>query len=147
MQHEFTYPVTLTSDDEDGGYVVTFEDVPEAVTQGEDLDDALAQAADALEEAVAGRIRLREEIPQPSPPAQGQPVVPVPALTAAKAALYLSVKEAGITNAELAARLDCDEKEVRRLLDPRHRSKMHRLQAALQALGKRIALRLLDEAA
>ena len=55
--------------------------------------------------------------------------------------------EQGITQSELSARLGCDEKEVRRLLDPRHSSKLARIQAALAALGKRIALRLMDEAA
>jgi antitoxin HicB len=74
-------------------------------------------------------------------------VVPVPAQTAVKAALYLALRETGLSKVELAARLGCDEKEVRRLLDPRHPSKLPRLQAALAALGKRLALRLENEAA
>jgi len=61
--------------------------------------------------------------------------------------LYLALKETGITKSELAARLGCDEKEVRRLLDPRHSSKLPRIQKALAALGKGLALRLVDEAA
>lgn len=75
MHHDFTYPVTLTPDEIDGGFVVTFADLPEAITQGENIADALAQAADALAEAVAGRIRQGEDIPQPSRPATGQPVI------------------------------------------------------------------------
>lgn len=147
MQHDFTYPVTLTPDEVDGGFVVTFADIPEAITQGEDREDALAQGADALEEALAGRIRQGDEIPRPSRPVDGQTLVPVPALTAAKAALYLSLRQAGISKSELASRLGCDEKEVRRLLDPRHPSKLPRIQEALAALGQRIALRLMGEAA
>lgn len=147
MHRDFTYPVDLTPDADDGGFVVTFPDVPEAITQGDDVPGALAEAADALEEAIAGRIRSGDEIPTPRAPADGQSVVPVPALTAAKAALYLALRQTGITKSELAERLGRDEKEVRRLLDPRHSSKMARIQAALAALGKRIALRLLDEAA
>jgi antitoxin HicB len=147
MTHELTYPATLTPDEIDGGFVVTFEDVPEAITQGNDLVGALAQASDALEEAIAGRIRRGDPIPEPSEPGPGGRVIPVPALTAAKAALYLALREAGITKSELAARLHCDEKEVRRLLDPTHLSKLPRIQAALAALGKRIAVRLIDEAA
>ncbi len=58
-----------------------------------------------------------------------------------------ALRQVGITKSELAARLQCVEKEVRRLLDPRHPSKLPRIQAALAALGKRIALRLMDEAA
>lgn len=147
MTHDFTYAATLTPDEADGGFVVMFPELPEAITQGEDEADALSQAADALEEAIAGRIRRGAEIPAPKPPRKGQHLVPVPAQMAAKAALYLAVREAGVTRSELAARLACDEKEVRRLLDPRHPSKLPRIEAALAALGKQIALRLVDEAA
>lgn len=146
MAHEFTYPVTLTPDETDGGFVVTFEDVPEAITQGETVAEALMEAADALEEAIAGRIRRGDSIPGASP-AAGRPRVPVPAQTAAKAALYLALKETGISKSELAARLECDEKEVRRLLDPRHPSKLPRIQKALAVLGKALSIRLVDEAA
>ena len=146
MAHELTYPATLTPDGDDGGFVVTFEDLPEAITQGETVMEALAEAADALEEAVAGRIRRGDPIPEPSPAAD-RPIVPVPVQTAAKAALYLALQETGITKAELAVRLGCDEKEVRRLRDPRHPSKLPRIQKALAALGKGLSVRLVDEAA
>lgn len=147
MTHEFAYPVTLTPDETDGGFVVTFPDVPEAITQGSDITDSLVQAADALEEAIAGRIRRGDSIPEPSEAGQEQPIVLVPALTAAKAALYLALRQSGITKSELAERLGCDEKEVRRLLDPKHLSKLPRIQKALAALGKTIAVRLIDQAA
>ena len=81
---ELTYPVTLTPDETDGGFVVTFEDIPEAITQGETVTEALAEAADALEEAIAGRIRRGDAIPEPSPP-EDRPTVLVPAPTAVKA--------------------------------------------------------------
>ena len=146
MSHEFAYPVTLTPDEEDGGLVVTFEDIPEAITQGETQGEALAQAADALEEAIAGRIRRGDPIPEPSPGGD-RLRVPVPAQTAAKAALYLALQETGISRSELASRLGCDEKEVCRLLDPRHPSKLPRIQRALAALGKGLAVTLVNEAA
>jgi antitoxin HicB len=147
MTHEFAYPVTLTPDETDGGFVIAFPDVPEAITQGDDTADALIQAADALEEAIAGRIRRGDPIPEPSAAGPDQPVVPVPALTAAKAALYLALREAGISKSELAARLGCDEKEVRRLLDPKHLSKLPRIQKALTVLGKGLTVSLVGEAA
>lgn len=147
MTRELAYPATLTPDESDGGFVVTFQDLPEAITQGDDLADALAQASDALEEAIAGRIRRGDTIPVPSETRTDRFVIPVPALTAAKTALYLALGEARITKSELAARLHCDEKEVRRLLDPTHFSKLPRIQSALAALGKSIAVRLVDEAA
>ncbi len=59
---QFIYPATLTPDPT-GGFVVTFRDWPEAITQGDTLDEALLEAADCLEEAVAASIDDRGEIP------------------------------------------------------------------------------------
>jgi antitoxin HicB len=136
----FIYPATLTPDTQDGGFVVTFPDVPEAITQGDGVAEALQQAADCLEEAIAGRIRRNESIPAASPVGPKQHAIPLPAQTAAKAALYLAIRQANITKVELAERLHCDEKEVRRLLDPRHASKLSRLESALAALGQHLVI-------
>jgi len=141
--HRFCYPVDLAAD-QDGGYVVSFGDVPEAITQGDTLDEALEQATDALDEAISGRIRLREEIPAPSSARPGQHIVTLPIETAAKAALYVSIREAGLNKVELAALLGMDEKEVRRLLDPYHASKLPRIETALEALGKRLVIVVRD---
>ena len=76
------YPAKLTKE-KNGGYLVRFCDFPEAITQGESLEDALNEAADCLEEAVANRIEMRLEIPTPSELTHGQYLVSVPvALTA-----------------------------------------------------------------
>jgi len=135
----FVYPVTLTPD-ADGGFVVTFRDWPEAITQGETRDQALEEAADCLEEAVAARVDDRAEIPSPSAPLADEASVAVPIATALKAALYLAVREAGIGTSELARRLGVNEKEARRLLDPRHGSKAAALERALLAVGRRLAV-------
>lgn len=63
---QFKYAVKLTADKNDGGYVVTCRDLPEVITQGETIEDAAAEAADALEEAIAARIDDGREIPAPS---------------------------------------------------------------------------------
>lgn len=134
----FIYPVTLTPDDENGGFVVKFIDLPEAITQGENVDDALLEAADCLEEAIANRIVMGLPIPDASQATSGQYSVPLPAQMAAKAALYLAIQETGISKVELAKRLGCDEKEVRRLLDPHHSSKIPRIELALHVVGKKL---------
>jgi antitoxin HicB len=140
MMDQFVYPATLTPDPHDGGFVVTFVDVPEAITQGDEISEALQQAADCLEEAMVGRIRRRDELPKASPVRAGQYAVALPAHTAVKAALYLALRQTQLTQGELAARLQCDEKEVRRLLDPRHASKLSRLEAALALLGQQLVI-------
>lgn len=81
------YPATLTPEEQEGGFVVTFPDVPEAITQGDDVTDARRQAADCLEEAIAGRLRRHDAIPSPSPVGPDHYAIPLPAQTAAKAAL------------------------------------------------------------
>ena len=58
----------------------------------------------------------------------------------AKAALYLALREAGIGKSELARRIGCDVREVRRMLDPHHPTKLPRIEAALEALGKRLVV-------
>ena len=45
----FVYPATLIPDAEEGGFVVAFIDVPEAITQGEEVEDALREAHGRLE--------------------------------------------------------------------------------------------------
>ena len=138
----FIYPAILTPDEEEGGFVVKFIDLPEAITQGDDVEDALREAADCLEEAIANRIVMGLPIPKPSGIENGQYAVPLPALTAAKAALYVALREAKISNMELARRLHCDEKEVRRLLDPRYPSKLPRIESALAAVGQKLVVGL-----
>lgn len=141
---DFRYPAAFKSEPE-GGFTVRFTDLPEAITHGDDRADALAQGADCLEEAVANRIVAGLEIPPPSPGRRGTMIPLAPAM-AAKAALYLAVRDAGVSNVELARRLDVDEKEVRRMLNPRHATKLTRIQAALALLGKRLVV-IVEEAA
>jgi len=121
---QFVYPAMLTADEKDGGFVVTFRDLPEAITQGNSLEEAVNEAADCLEEAIAARIDDKLEIPQPSPPKNQEYLVAVPAQTAIKAALYLAMREKGISKVQLASTLNIHEKEVRRILDPPPRHKI-----------------------
>jgi|SRR5919108_5836197 antitoxin HicB len=139
---QFTYAVKLTADRRDGGYVVTCRDLPEVVTQGESVKDALAEAADALDEAIAARIDDGRDIPKPAAKKGGEHAVSVPPSMALKAAVYLAVRDAGISNSELARRLRLDEKEARRILDPHHPTKLPRIEAALAALGRHVRMEL-----
>ncbi len=125
--------------------MVTFPDVPEAITQGEDVENAIFEATDALEEALIGRINNGEDLPLPSKPQSGQYLIPVPAQTAFKAALYEGVRAQDMNKVELAAHIGIDEKEVRRLLSPYHASKLPRIAEVLERVGKRIVVCVEDE--
>jgi len=150
MKNRFAFSADLTPAVKfasgETGFVVRFRNLPEAITQGEDLADALVQVADCLEEAIAARIENGDDIPVPSRPARGERPVALSAQMAAKAALYLAMGEARIGKSELARRLGCDEKDVRRLLDPRYGSKLPKIEAALVALGKRLEIVVHDAA-
>ena len=143
---QFVYPATLTPDATDGGFVVTFRDWPEAITQGDTREAALSEAADCLEEAVAARIADGREIPPPSSALAVEYGVSVPIQTALKAALYLAMREAAVGESELARRLGVRENEARRLLDPRHASKAEALERALFVVGRRLAVELREAA-
>ncbi len=136
----FTYPVILTPDKVDGGYVVTCRDVPEVVTQGESIGDAISEAEGALEAAIEMRIEDGMDVPVPSAKRRGEHLASLPVGTAMKVALYVSMREQNVSKAELARRLGLDEKEARRMLDPKHVTKVPALERALHAMGKRVEL-------
>ena len=133
----FAYPVKLTRDRKDGGYVVSCRDIPEAITQGESVEEALAEAEGALQAAIEGRIEDDLEIPAPSAAKRGERMVATPITTALKAAVYVSMREQRVSKSELARRMRVHEKEARRMLDPKHPTKVATLERALAALGKR----------
>ena len=139
--NSFTYPVELTARPE-GGFLVTFPDLPEAITQGESKEDALEQAIDCLEEAIANRIEMKLPIPYGKSPLKQQETVSLPATLAAKTALYLTVRAKKLTNTRLASTLQCDEKEIRRLLDPHFNSKIPRIEQVLHQLGQKLEIGL-----
>jgi antitoxin HicB len=131
------YPAALTPDP-DGGFTVTFRDVPEAITEGDSREEAVLRAEDALESALAMYIAAKEPLPSPSKPEAGEVMVPLSALGMAKTALYDAMREQSIGRAELARRLRWHLPQVARLLDLRHASRMEHVEAALAALGLRL---------
>ena len=122
--------------------MVTCRDLPPLITQGEDEQDALAQAADAMDEVFATYIIEGIEFPEPSKARRREGLAAPPAGTLAKAALFVAMREAGISKLQLARQLGVDEKEVRRLLDPHYGSKLPRIAEAISLLGQRLVIGL-----
>ncbi len=137
--YQFTYPAKFIPDKEDG-FVVTFRDLPEAITQGDSIDECLHGATDCLAEALAGRIKYGEPLPAPSKKKRGEYLISAPLQTAIKAAVYLTMKETGISKIELARKIGKDEKEVRRILDPHYGTKLPIMEQVLAMLGKHAEL-------
>ena len=133
----FTYPAKLTPDRKDGGYVVTFRDLTEAITQGDSVEEALSEAEGALQAAIEALMEDALDIPAPTRAKTGERMVSTPVTTALKAAVYLAMREQGVSKSELARRMHVHEKEARRMLDPHHQTKVAALERALAVLGLR----------
>ena len=134
------FPVKLSKEPE-GGYTVTFPDIPEAITCGESIEDALYHAKDALESAMDFYLDDKRPVPAPSKPKRGQHTVELPASVAAKVLLLNEMSDQKVRPAELARRLKVTPQEVTRLIDWRHTSKSDGIAGARKALGKTLEMR------
>ena len=137
------YAVTLTPDDNDT-VLVTVPDLPEAVTFGEDRDDALARAVDAIETALMGRMAAREEIADPETRSPNH--VDLPALSVAKIELYRAMRADGVGKAALARTLGVALPQIDRLLDLRHGSRFDAMERAFAVLGRTLSIVVKDAA-
>ena len=125
----FVYRARFEPGERRGAIVVSFPDVPEAITEGRGEADAMTQAQEAI--GLALLTYPARNIPLPKPKAKGGDLVPiaVEAAVAAKLAFLDAFRAAGIGK---------DEKEVRRMLDPKHPTKLSTLTEALRVLGQRL---------
>jgi antitoxin HicB len=121
----FTYAAEFEPGDKRGVIVVSFPDVPEAITQGDDEADARAQAEEAL--GLALLTYPERGLPLPKPRAKGR-------------GLTMVAVAAGIAKSEFGRRMGKNEKEIRRILDPKHPTKLPAMVEALRALGKRLVI-------
>jgi len=131
------YAIELTPDD-NGTLLVTVPDLPEAITFGEDREEGLARAVDAIESALMGAMAARETVAEPK--ARGGDYVTLPALASAKVALYRAMQAEGVGKAALAKRLDVALPQIDRLLDLRHQSRVDALERAFAALGRSMTI-------
>jgi antitoxin HicB len=135
----FVYAARFEPGDE-GGIVVSFPDVPEAITQGDDEADALKQAQEALGLALLTYPRRGLPVPGPKSKRRGLIGIAVEPEVAAKIAVLEAFESSGISKSDLGRRLGKDEKEIRRILDPRHCTKLATLTEALRELGQQLVI-------
>ncbi len=135
------YPIHLEPDDNDT-LLATSPDFPELTTFGDDREEALARAVDALEEAIAARMYDRDDIP---PPSQGADCAVLPALIAAKVMLYQGMRDRGIGKSELARRLGWTLTQLDKVMDINHRSRLDDMDAALRAVGQQLTVMALAD--
>ena len=133
------FPVKLRKD---GKFIlVTFPDIPEAITQGDNRAHALEMAKEALELAIEFYFDDQRTVPTPSKPKRGQSVIELSPSISAKVLLLNEMLRQKVKPAELARRLGTTPQEVNRLTNLRHATKIDRVDSALRALGKRLIVK------
>jgi len=131
----YVYPVALEQD-EDGLYVASARDVPEALTEGASESQAVGEMGAALAAALAGYSLEGRPLPLPSAAKPGEHMVPVEPLVAAKLALRSAMQAQLVSNVALAQRLGVSEGVIRRLVNPDHASRLDGVAAALAVVGR-----------
>lgn len=134
------YPARITRDGD--GYLVSFPDIPEALTGAPTEEEALEMAADALVTAMDFYFEDRRAVPEPSARKRGQVLVEVPPSIGAKVLLLNEMLKQGTRPADLARLMGVKPQEINRLTTLTHPTKIDTIATALKALGKRLELSL-----
>lgn len=130
------YPIRIA--EENGEYLVTCRDVPELNAIANNQASALQEALDAFETALMIYMDDRLEIPKPSELESGEVMLFLPIRVSAKVALYNEMLEQKVSKANLAKRLSWSQKQVDRLWDLGHSTKLESIEEAFLKLGKRL---------
>lgn len=125
---------------ERGGFVVTFRDIPEAITQGDTEAEALDMAADALLTAMDFYFEDRRPVPAPSKAQAGERLIELPLSASAKVMLLNEMLAQNVRAADLARRMDIKPQEVTRIIDLAHATKIDTLAAAFKAMGRELVI-------
>ena len=134
----YDYAINVTEDV--GSFWSSCDDIPEAHSAGDTLEQLLHNATEGLEVALWTYVDQLRHIPKASPPKQGQHVIHLSALVNAKIALWNAMRDKGMRKADLCRLLIAAQTKVDRLLDFQHSSKIEQVESALAALGKRLAV-------
>lgn len=138
-EKQMRYPARFEAAPE-GGFVVTFRDIPEAITQGDTEAEAEGMASDALLTAMDFYFEDRRAVPMPSAAEDGERLIDLPPSIAAKVLLLNEMVAQHISNAELARRINVKPQEMQRIVDLAHATKIDTISKALTALGKRLEI-------
>lgn len=133
----WTYAVRLTKDS-NATYLATAPDFPEVTSFGATVPEALARAADAIEEAIAARMADKQDVPRPAK--TGKHRATVSTRTALKVLLYEVMRKKGISKNQLAGRLQVHRPQIDRLLNVRHTTNLDTIDQAFKAVGYRVEI-------
>lgn len=135
------YPAKFDKE-ESGLYAVSFRDIPEAITCGDNYEDAVRMARDALLTSMDFYFEDRRKVPLPSPQQEDEVLIELPASVFAKVLLLNEMIDQNVSNAELARRIEVKPQEVQRITNLEHNTKIDTIARAIHALGKQFELRV-----
>ena len=138
----FKYPVNVTQNDTEQGYVLTCDDIPGVVAHGLTISEALEAGRVALEGAIEAYLEDKKLVPKPSKTKRGEHGIELPTSLAAKVLLLNEMITQKVRPAELARMLNTTPQEVNRLTNVRHTTRIDGITAALQVLGKQLYVRV-----
>ena len=134
------YPINLKADG--SGWMVTFPDIPEALTSGATREEALAMARDALVTALDFYFEDKREVPAPSKAKRGQEEISLPASQWAKVLLLNEMVRQKKSPSDVARKMGTTPQAFNRITDLHHATKVDQIEEALGVLGRRLELRL-----
>ena len=137
---KIVYPAIFDPADE-GGYTITFPDFPEAISEGDTLEEANFNAIEVLDLTLKSRMEDNEHIPLPhvESGANVQMIAPDANI---QAALLVKLNRGEKKLSDLARTLGTSWPAVSRLEDPKHWPSLRQLDKVAAALGKRLVLSL-----
>ena len=133
------YPAIFTPEKE-GGFSVSFKDIPEALTCADTLEDAKEMAKYALITAMEFYFEGRRKVPLPSEAQKDELLIELPDSIFTKVLLLNEMVEQEISNADLARKINVKPQEVQRIVDLSHNTKIDTISKALQSLGKNLVI-------
>lgn len=134
------YPALFDPADE-GGYTITFPDFPEAISEGDNLEEANYNATEVLDLTLTSRMEDNEIVPLPHTESGGNVYMISPDVNV-QAALLVKLNRGDKKFSDLARTLGTSWPAVSRLEDPKHWPSLRQLDKIAAALGKRLVLSL-----
>jgi len=132
------YPAKIKPDTT--GWMVSFRDIPEALTGADTKEEAKIMAVDALLTAMDFYFEDHRAVPPPSVLINDEILISLPASVSAKVLLLNEMVAQRITPGELARRMGTRKQEITRIMDLGHTTKIDTIAAALQSLDRELEL-------
>lgn len=141
--YKYQYPVALEDNDE-GGYILHFRDIPEINSEIWSLDELQNTAVGALITAAEICFEKKIPFPEPSKAAKDEKLVALPLSVVSKILLHKAMLSDNIRPSDLAKKMGTTPQEVNRILDLKHSTKIDTIQKAFRSFGHDLNVSVTD---